>query len=302
VDPAFRRPDFRRTLEGMNELPGALHGAITYSEARRELGERRLRSAVDSGALVGFGRGVLLDARRVLDVRTRAAGALLLTGGTGVLVGPTAAMLHGCTATGGFPVHVLVPHHLRMRSRVGLIVRQGRIRQEDVLDLDGLPVHRLELVLGELLRTAPRRAALACTDQALRALPEEQRPRLLTRIRQALAEAPDRRGIRRADTLLSLATGRPSAPAESALLLVLADAGLPVPICGYKIDGRPVTFAWPDRNVALRYHGRRSPPPTDLVLARRGWRVVTAGLADLDEPTALFRRLRTALHRATAAA
>lgn len=278
----------------MNGLPSGLHGAYTYEGARRELGERRLRSAVDNGELIGFGRGVLLEAHRALDVRTRAAGGLLLTGGVGVLVGPTAAMLHGCTATGGFPVHVLVPHRYRVRSRFGLVVRQGRIRAEDVVELEGLPVHRLEVTIAELLRSAPRRAALACADQALRMIAKGRREAFRAEVRRVLAAEPDRRGTRRAGALLDLATGRPVSPAESTLLLVLADAALPPPECGYRIGARTVSFAWPDRRIAVDYHGRRSPPP-DRELTSRGWRVINAGVDDLDEPTTLSRTLRTLL-------
>lgn len=301
-------------LDGFDGLDG-LHGAYTYRFAREALGDYGLRTAVESGELLGFGRGVLLDARRVLDLRTRSAGALLLTGASGVLTGPTAAALHGCTAIGGFPVHVRVPYTRRIRSRGGLVVHQGDVAADDVTTLDGLRVLAVDLTIAEVLCTAPRRTALACADQALRALRPEDRPGFASGVSTRLADRLDRRGTKRAGMLLSLATGLPESPAESAFLLVLADAGLPRPVCQYEIldlAGRPrwrLDFAWPDLRVALEYdgyaaHENRSTQDTarDEDLRRRGWRVIRADAQDLTDPTALYTRLRAALHQQTKAA
>jgi hypothetical protein len=288
------------TLDG----PEGLHGAYTYQFAREAMGDYRLRTAVEAGELVGFGRGVLLDARRVLDLRTRCAGALLLTGGVGVVVGPSAVGLHGCTAVGGFPVHVRVPYAHRIRSRYGMVVHQGGVAPSDVTTLDGLRVQPLDLAVSEVLCDGPRRGALACADQALRGLRAEDRAEFVARVRVRLAERIDRRGTRRAAAVLSLATGLPETAAQSAFLLLLADCGFPRPVCQYEVrDGGRVRhrldFAWPELRVALECDDESVEPAAlaaqEEALSRRGWLVIRAEVPDLADPAGLCNRLRTAL-------
>jgi hypothetical protein len=278
------------------------HGAYSFRNARSMLGDSQLRAAVESGRLVGFGRGVLLDAERILDLRTRCAGALLLTGGVGVIAGPSAAALHGCTAVGGFPVHVLVPYAHRIRSRPGLIVHQGDLSPDDVTTLDAMRVLALDLTLAEVLCTAPRRAALACVDQALRGLRQEDKDDLVAQVKQRLTRRTDRRGTRRAAALLGLATGLPETPIQSAFVLLLADSALPPPICQYPVRDnsgriRRVDFAWPDAKVALECGARgaiRSNKKWQQ-LKNQGWTVIRADEQDLTDATTLCRRLRSAL-------
>lgn len=291
----------------INNLDG-LHGAYTHRFAREIWGDTRLRAAVESGELVGFGRGVLLDASRVLDLRTRCAGALLLTGGVGVVVGSTAAALHGCTAVGGFPVHVRVSYTYRIRSRTGLIVHQGPLPPEDVTVLDGLRVQPQDLAVAEVLCASPRRAALACVDQALHGQRAEDRPGFVADVIARLAARADRRGTRQAAAVLSLATGLPETPMQSALVMVFADCGFPPPVCQYGLldsTGRVrhvLDFAWPERRVAIECTDESAPGASDDELNRRGWLVLRADAHDLADPTPLCTRLRTVLRDGKAAA
>jgi hypothetical protein len=300
------------------DIQNGLHGAHTYQGAREALGDYQLRLAVESGELVGFGRGVLLDAGRVLDLRTRCAGALLVAGAGGVIVGPTAAALHGCTAVGGFPVHVRVPYARRVRSRSGLVVHQGDVRAGDVTVVDGLRVLPLDLAVAEVLCVATRGAALACVDQAMRGLRPEDRAGLVSDVADRLAGRVDRRGTRRAGAVLSLATGLPESPAQSGILLALADAGLPRPVCQYAVRDQSgkvrwrVDFAWPELRIALEYEGEgteitwdrnpaqhptRSAEAKEEFLTNRGWQVLHADIEDLADATTLCIRLRTALNK-----
>jgi hypothetical protein len=285
---------------------GGMHGAYTYQYARATVGEYQLRIAVEAGELIGFGRGVLLDTRRVHDLRTRCAGALLLT--NGVLVAPTAAALHGCTAAFGFPVHVRVPYSRRLRSRGGLVVHQGdELPDTDVTMIDGLRVLAADLAIADLLCTAPRRTALACADQILRPLRPEDRAGFVQDVAQRLAVRTDRRGTRRAAEILALATGLPESSMQSALLLVLADAGLPQPECQYAIHGRSglvwhrLDFAWPHARVALECDEGIETDTREEELQTRGWHVIRADAQDLADPTELCRALRTALISSKAA-
>lgn len=284
---------------------GGLHGAYTYKYAREAVGEYRLRTAVETRELVGFGRGVLLDARRVHDLRTRCAGAQLLTGG--VIVGPTAAALHGCSAAGGFTVHIRVPYDRRTRSRGGLIVHQGTVPDRDVTVVDGLRVLVPAQAIADVLCVAPRRMGLACVDQALRMQRGEDRAGFVKDVSRRLTRRPDRRGTKQAYAVLSLATGLPETPVQSAFLLVLTDAGLPRPACQYPIRGRSglvrhrLDFAWPKSRVALECDEPRA-WVNDEELRARGWRVLRADAQDLAEPTPLCTRLREALRERAEAA
>lgn len=268
------------------------HGAYTLAYVRERLGGQRLRTALETGELTAFGRGVFLDARRVLDLRTRAAGAQLLTDGT--IVGPSAVALHGCSAIGGFPVHVRVPYDQRTRSRPGMIVHQGGIRGDDTTVLDGLRVLTMAAAIAEALCTEPRRAALASTDELLHAMRPDDRAGFVASVTERLATRVDRRGTKRARQLLGLATGQPECPAQSALLLAISDAGLPLPICQHPVARRRFHFAWPHHNVALDYVGQQTKEQRhehDVP----GWNVLRADAQDIAEPTTLCVHIRTAL-------
>lgn len=275
-------------------LPTGRHGAYTYQDARHVYGGD-LRDAVDKGRLVGFGRGVLLDGRRAGDLRTRCAGGLLLAGPTSVIVGPTAAALFGCTAVGGFPIHLKVPYIRRVRSRQGLVVHQGHLQEHDIVLLDGLRVASLESAITDILCTSPRRNALACLDEALGSLSMAARSAFRTELVRRLAARTDRRGTRQAADVLALATGKPECPGQSGLLMTIVDGGFPIPICQYELDGPAgeppcrLDFAWPSAKVGVEYD---SDSPAGL--RHRGWRVVRASRDDLRDPTALFIRLRAA--------
>jgi hypothetical protein len=295
----------------MTEIPGGLHGAYPYENVRTALGNYRLRAAMDNAEFVCLGRSVLLDASRTFDLRTRAAGALLLAGPDAVLVGSTAAVLHGCTAIGGHPVHIRVPYLRRVRSRDGLVVHQGPVAESEVEQLDGLRVLRPEPLLAELLRTESRRGALACADELLRGLPEPDRLAFHAAVDAVLAEHPDRRRVRQARELFDLATGLPETPMQSALLLIMADAGIPPPQCQHPVTdaaGRPhrLDFAWPERRIAVECEADDGWPMRDPAreahLRRHGWLLLHVRAADLHEATALLDRLKEAFTRRQLAA
>lgn len=284
----------------INTLDG-LHGAYTYRFAREAWGEQRLRCAVEAGELIGFGRGVLLDAERVLDLRTRCAGALLLTDGIGVIVGLTAAALHGCTAVGGFPIHVRMPYSYRYRNRPGLVIHQGLVAPTDVHTMDGIRVLPLDLAVAEVLCTAARRAGLACADQAMRDMDADDRLEFLARVTDRLFDRADRRGTKRAAAILSLASGKPETAMQSALVLAFGDCGIPAPACQYEVAGprglirHRLDFGWPDERVAVECQDEASTGDPTEDLTSNGWLIIKADTQDLVDPTKLCTNLRTAL-------
>lgn len=140
--------------------------------------------------------------RRIHEPLTRAAAALLLAGPSAVLSGSTAVAMHGCSAAAGAPIHVTTPYDRQLRSRPGLVVHQGRIREPDVVELDGLRVYALDIALAELLCTGPRVTALACLEQALAELDSDGAEHVRGLLVERVNRRVDRRGTRRARAVL----------------------------------------------------------------------------------------------------
>ncbi|QUH04923.1 hypothetical protein HUO13_32790 [Saccharopolyspora erythraea] len=174
------------------------------AEAEQLLGGDELAAALEDRRLVELWPGVVLPAALEHDPRTRARAALLRAGPAGVLSGATAAAMHGCVAAAGPVIHVTIPYYREKRSVPGLTFHQAWIREEDVVELDGLRVHALDVAIADLLCTGPQRMALACLEQALAGL-GERGPHFRALVEQRLARRRDRRGTRQAAALLELA-------------------------------------------------------------------------------------------------
>jgi hypothetical protein len=285
-----------------------LHGAQLRRDLVAEFGEHAVRVALRDGLLAQPWRGVVVERSRSLELPTRAAAALLRVGAEAVLSGSTAAALHGCPVAADCPdIHVTVPYPCRVRSQPGLVVHNDRFAQADVVTTKGMPALALDLVLAELLCTAPRRLALACLDQALAQLPTSHHAELQAEVLYRLAVRDDRRGIRRAESLLSLGTGKADSPPESWLRLLIVDAGFPPPEPQYEVrdlEGRIVyllDLAWPDVRIALEYDGyeahegrAEADAERDRRLTGRGWIVIRVRIGDLGKPDRLLSAVQSA--------
>jgi hypothetical protein len=290
-----------------------LHGAYLRSQLVDAIGLPAVRSLVRAGRLVAFSRQVLINRHRTLDLLTRATAALLTAGPKAVLTSHTAALIHGCSAADSGVIHLLAGYDQQLRRRPDLRLHQGSFDQQDVVVRTGLRVLVLEAVIAELLCTASRSTALACADQAMGAVDHQFRGEFRAEVEHRIRVRPDPRGRRRAGVLLDLVTGLAESPAESRMLLVLFDAGLPVPESQYPvcdIHGREryrLDFAWPEAMVALEYDGYAAHAERgdvdemrDMDLRRRGWTVIRAGVADLREPGRVLRAVAAALGRRVA--
>ncbi|PRX44347.1 uncharacterized protein DUF559 [Prauserella shujinwangii] len=296
-----------RSLESM-DIPGDPRGAVLRRDAAAAIGERPLRAALANGVLTQIWRGVVVRSAHALDLRTRAAAAVLLVGRHAVLSGATAVALHGCAAAGDVAtVHVTVPYSRSVRSRPGLAVHQNRFAPGDVVSVDGLPVFALDLALADFLCEGTKSVAFASLDQALHRLPEEERDGFRQQVTGRLACRDDRRGVVQASMLAELATGKADSPPESELLLTVVEAGFPVPTAQHPvhtIDGRllyVLDLAWVERRIALEYDGYAAheeraayDAERDERLARRGWIVIRVRAEDLRDPSRVFTELREA--------
>jgi hypothetical protein len=291
-------------LGGMTDLPEGLHGAYLRADLVAELGVPAFRRLLYGNRLVRFSRFVLVDRARLPDLPTRAAAALLTAGPQAVLTSHTAALLFGCTSADAGTIHLLAPYTRQLRRRADVVLHQGLVDEQDVVELDGLRTLALEAVITEMLCTVARDTALACADQALASLEPFCRGEFKAEVSHRLATRRDIRWRARAETLLELATGLPESPAEGRLLLTLVDAGLPRPesqVAVCDADGREryrLDFAWREPMVALEYDGHAAhagrgewDAARDEDLGRRGWLVLRAAARDLRSPARMLSEL-----------
>jgi hypothetical protein len=293
----------------MPEPADGLHGAHRRADVLRRHGRRHLDNALRAGLLRPLWTGVLVDGRRVHDVRTRAAAALLTIGRDAVLCGPTAAMLHGLTALTCPDVHVLVPYSRSPRKRPGLEVHHSCFFGDQAILLDGLRMLTIEQTIADLLCTARPADALAVGDEALRlAGPhcDEFRRAVLRR----MEVRPDPRGTVRGAGLWDLASPRAESAPESWLRMLIIELGFPLPEVNFSLrspGGRELyrlDLAWPELRIVLEYDGHavhagreEEDAAREDDLRRRGWIVVRARAGDLADPTRLATELRAAFAR-----
>ncbi|WP_285485505.1 endonuclease domain-containing protein [Amycolatopsis taiwanensis] len=291
----------------MESLPKGLHGAHTRAQLSRVLSPYALRRALRDRRLSSFSREVLVEPDRETEFRTRAAAALLFAGPHAVLAGHSALAMHGCSAADTAPIHVLLPYHRKLRRRPGVVVHNGRFEESDVLELHGLHLLALDVALAEVLCRGSRRAGIACADQALALHSKQERAEFRAWTEHRIRSRPDSRGRRQGLALLDQATGLAESPAESWMLLALADAGLPVPVPQFTIfdlAGNEIyrlDFAWPELRVAVEYDGyvahegrQGYDTARDEDLRRRGWTVIRADADDLREPARLIAAINSA--------
>lgn len=291
-------------------VPGSLNGVITRDKAIATMGAYQVRAALRSGLLVAQWPKILVERDRRFEPETLAAAAVLSVGCEAVVVGETALALHGCDAARPSPVHLLVRYNRWPQNRPGVVVHHGRIHPDDVVRLAGLPAQSQARAVAEMLCGRQRRRAFACADQALGRFAEAERPAFRALVADHLELRPDRRGTVQAKQLLQLATGRAESPAESSMLLIVVDAGFPVPTVQLSVrslSGREVyrlDLAWEQLRIALEYDGYEAHEGRQSLdaareedLRRRAWIVVRASAKDLADPSRLLAELRTAFQR-----
>jgi hypothetical protein len=283
-----------------------LHGAHRRAALIGAIGRHQLANAIRVDAVRPLWTGVLVETRRLLDPRTRAAAALLTVGPEAVLCGPTAAVLHGCTALRDTDVHVLVPYQRRPRNRPGLVVHHSCFFADQVVEADGLRMLSLPQVVADLLCLARPSDALAVGDETLR-MAEPRCDEFRRAVEARLRMRPDPRGTVRAAGLWDLASPRAESAPESWVRMLLIEQGFPLPEPNHALltpGGRELyrlDLAWPQLRIALEYDGRAAhagreehDAAREEDLRRLGWIVVRARAADLADPSRLLTELRAA--------
>ncbi|PPH36241.1 hypothetical protein C5C53_11010 [Rathayibacter sp. AY1E3] len=192
------------------------------------------------------------------------ARAAVLSRRDGVLVGESAAVLHGLPLIESLDprVHVLARPQVGSRTRAGVRERSFAVPPK-VVEVDGVPVASLADTVVDVARHSSLRRAVVVVDHVLHA---ESRSggdpeRLRERLRHLLAEAGPGRGVRTAGEAIAFADARAESPLESLSRVVIAAAGLPEPRLQHVWrlpDGtRAVTdFDWPEHGLVGEADGR----------------------------------------------
>lgn len=198
----------------------------------------------------------------------RTVGAWLWSRRRAVIAGHAAAALHGAQwVDDAAPVELI---WRRRRPPPGIVVRDERIRADEIVDIAGLTVTTPERTALDLARHAPRDDAVICLDALARATGvtvSDVQP-LVDRCRGA-------RGLCRAIDALGLMDGGAQSPRETLVRLALIDAGLPAPRTQFAVtDGESVAV------ISLGYEapkvGVEFGPATPEFPVEMGWEMVSA--------------------------
>jgi very-short-patch-repair endonuclease len=238
-----------------------------------------------------------------LTLHQRARAAWLWSHRNGVLMGLTAAALHGAKwLDEGLPVELVTSN---ARPPRGVRTHDLCIHPEERMLLDGLPVTTAPRTAFDIGRRHPTRSTVARMDALLRAtrVAPDDVAAIATRHRGA-------RGLRQLETVLDLVDAGAQSPRESWLRLTLIEAGLPRPQTQIPVHSRDamttyyLDMGWEDVLVAVEYDGDqhradRWQYTKDVrrleELERLGWIVIRV----LAEHTSgdIVRRVRDALAR-----
>jgi hypothetical protein len=189
------------------------------------------------------------DAKRTLDLRTRAA-ALWVP--SCIIAGRAAAALHGASwIEAATPIEMI---GRARRRQPGIIVREERIRADELMRLDDLLVTTPARTALDIARHLPRSEAVAHLDALAAATGLDAASGLSLADRYTGA-----RGIQRARAALPLTDPGAQSPRESWLRLLLIDAGYPRPVTQIPVtDGYATAFVdlgWDEPKIGLEYEG-----------------------------------------------
>ena len=196
--------------------------------------------------------GVYLPRGHAKSLSLNATATWLWTGRRGVIGGRAAAARPGARwVPAAVPIEVITEH---TRRRKGVIVREERIADDEIVEVDGIAVTSLARTALDLGRYLDRDDAVASLDAlaAATGITFDDVLPLLDRYRKA-------RGVHRARVALALMDGGAQSPRETWLRLLLIDAGLPPPRTQIRVtDGANTAFidmGYDEPKVGLDYEG-----------------------------------------------
>lgn len=214
---------------------------------------------VRRGHLRALHRGVYAPPTLVLTPRVVARAATLATGLDAATAShETAARVHGIgVLVLAGPPHVTIPERVHRRARPGLVLHRNDLCGSDVILLDGLRLTAGPRTVRDLLAGTSRLAAVWAGEAALR-------QGLTTEgdLDEQVAQWAGRPGGARMRMWRAAMDVRSESPLETAIRLVLRDAGLPAPVPQHLVRNRDghvlarIDLAWPDHRLGLEADGK----------------------------------------------
>ncbi|OMC32145.1 hypothetical protein A5740_13560 [Mycobacterium sp. GA-1841] len=187
------------------------------------------------------------------NLKTNTVAAWLWSGRRGIIAGRAAAALHGAEwVDDDVPIELITEHG---RRRPGIIVREERIRSDEVCQVGDFSVTTPLRTALDLARFLPRDDAVAHLDALAIATGIEA---------DQVLEVADRyrglRGIRSARTALDLMDAGAQSPRETWLRLLLIDAGFRRPRTQIRVSDKFteafIDMGYDDVKVGLDYEGK----------------------------------------------
>lgn len=248
-----------KPAEGCDRLAAGQHGVLSRDQALETgLTERAIDRRVASGRWNVVHAGVYAPGPMSCSWHQRLMGAILSGGPSALASHRSAAVLWRLDGVEERPVELSVKAGRRIR---GAIVHRRRPTDDPAAAvLDGIPatgIDRTLLDLGAVM--SPRRAGLAL-DDALR-----RRLTTLDAVREMVSGTRGRAGTRTLRQLLNARDDRDGileSRLESALLRLIRDRGLPIPVPQYRVmEGDSlvarIDFAYPWCRVGIEADGYR---------------------------------------------
>lgn len=182
-------------------------------------------------------------------------------------------------------VHTVGPANDGMlQAHPSIAKHRGEVAAVDRAVRDGIPCTSLPRTVYDLLRTAPREAAIAIADAGVRLIAwnssdrtfdEDAAARWLAGLTDRIDRAPGMRGNRQARELAGLADGRAESPGESVSRLYLVDVGfarprIQVPFPGPHGEPWQIDFGLDDANAWGEFDGVGKYTDPHLLQGRTG--------------------------------
>ena len=251
-------------------------------------------------------QNVYVPKRTPVTALTRARAAWLWARSDGVLVGLSAAAVHGTKWIE--PDRPAEVNRLDRHSPSGLVVRSDRLVPADLCVIDGMTLTTPERTAFDLGRKLRGDDAVIYVDALTHATGLDAADVVAIADRQ-----PGIRGVRQLRSVVQRMDGGAESPQETRLRLALVDAGLPVPETQIEFRDRNgvvrvrVDMGWRQWKVAVEYDGvqhwsdrRQRSWDIDRIalLEASGWVVVRVSAELLSRPDVVIRRVREKLKAA----
>jgi very-short-patch-repair endonuclease len=285
-------------------LAAVQHRVVSLEQLQAaQLGPSAVRHRLANGRLQRLWRGVFLVGPGAPNSLSLAMGAVLATGGNGVLSLRWAAWLWGFLETVRRPVDVTVVSGSR-RGRPGILVhRAGAL---DTTRKRGIPVTSPAQTCLDL-------AAVVEPGELERIIAEAQVKNVLreSHLHDVIARNPRRPGVAVLKAILADGPQYTAAESERRMLSLARMADLPRPETNARVLRYRADFRWRDQKLIVEIdgfatHGHRRAFENDrrrnAALVAAGYRVMQITWRQLtDEPIAVAARIAAALARGDAA-